>query len=771
MQFVVGLVLASTLLCIPLRCQEQAASYKNPKLAIQDRVSDLLSRMTLEEKVAQIAGGGNRNSGLIDTSGKLPYKNAQEAFKDLFNIDNKIGPRERALIHNALQRYQVEKTQLGIPDIFFGEGLHGYMAYGSTSFPQALGLASTWDPVLVKQVFTAVGEEMGASGVDQAFTPVLDLARDPRWGRTEETYGEDPYLGSRMGVAAVEGLQGDTFFIDRHHVVATAKHFTAHGQPESGTNTAPANFSERELRESYMFAFEAAIREGRAGSVMASYNEIDGIPSHVNHWLLEKILREEWGFRGYVTSDGDGLQMLYQTHGVAADAAEAARKALAAGVDFDLSDGSVYRTLVQQVKEGKVSISEIDRAAGRVLAAKFRLGLFENPYVDPEYAKKITNSTEHQKLAEKAAEEAIVLLKNEGALLPLDLKKVKTIAVIGPNAADVHLGGYARDPGHGVSVLDGIRARAGSDAKVIYAEGCKITLGKQGWAGWYEDNSKLADPKDQQASIRTAAETAKKADVAIVVVGETEATNREAWSEKHLGDRDSLDLLGAQDQLIQSIVETGVPTVVVLINGRPLSINYAATHVPAIVESWYAGQEGGTALARILFGDVNPGGKLPITFPRSVGQLPDFYNHKPSRNRSYIFSSREPLFSFGYGLSYTTFKLENVRVEPAEIAPNANAKVSVDVTNTGDREGDEVPQLYIHQRVSSVTRPVLELRGFQRVHLRPGEKATVSFTLTPKSLALWNEDMKPVVEPGIFDILVGTSSTQAQAGQLRVAAQ
>ena len=761
----------------PVREQQTSPPYKDARLAIADRVADLLSRMTLEEKVAQIAGGDRGNRGLVDVSGQLPYKNVEEMFKEFNNPDNKIGPRQRALIYNALQRYQLEKTRLGIPDISFGEGLHGYMAYGSTSFPQALGLASTWDPVLVKQVFTAVGEEMGASGGSQAFTPVLDLARDPRWGRTEETYGEDPYLGSRMGVAAIEGLQGDSFLIDRRHVMATAKHFAAHGQPESGTNTAPANFSERELREFYLYAFEAAIREARAGSVMASYNEIDGIPSHVNHWLLEKVLREEWGFPGYVTSDGHGLQMLYQTHHVAADAAEAARKALAAGVDFDLSDGSVYRTLMQQVNERKVPISEVDRAAGRVLATKFRLGLFDNPYVDPDYAEKITNSAEHQKLAEKTAEEALVLLKNEGALLPLNLKKVKTIAVIGPNAADVHTGGYSRDPGRGVSVLEGIRARAGSEAseasavKVLYAEGCKITTGKQGWAGWYENNSKLADPKDQQASIRAAVETAKKADVAILVVGETEATNREAWSEEHLGDRDSLDLLGAQEQLIQTIVETGVPTVMVLINGRPLSINYAATHVPAIIESWYAGQEGGTALARVLFGDVNPGGKLPITFPRSVGQLPVFYNHKPSRNRNYIFTSREPLFPFGHGLSYTSFKLESLRVEPAEIAPNENTKVTVKVTNTGNREGDEVPQLYIHQRVSSVTRPVLELRGFQRVHLKPGESTTVSFTLTPESLALWNEEMKRVVEPGIFDILVGTSSAKTQATQLRVTAK
>ncbi len=756
------------ILCVPLLGQQSIPRYKDSRLSIEDRVADLLSRMSLEEKVGQLTGGRDGEQGLIDTTGKLPYKTAEELFKEMYNVDTKMGPRERAVAHNALQRYHMEKTRLGIPEIFFGEALHGFMAYGSTSFPQAIGLASTWDPALVKKVFSAASDEMSASGVNQAFTPVLDLARDPRWGRTEETYGEDPYLGSRIGVAAVEGLQGDDFLIDRHHVMATVKHFTAHGQPESGTNAAPANFSERVLRESYLYGFEAAIREGRAGSVMASYNEIDGVPSHVNHWLLDKVLRQEWSFPGYVTSDGDGLQMLYLVHGVAADKEEAARKALAAGVDYDLSDGSVFRTLVEQVRAGIVPESEVDRAAGRVLAAKFRLGLFDSPYVDPEYAAKTTNSLEHQKLSEKAAEETIVLLKNDGNLLPLDAKKMKTIAVIGPNAKDVHLGGYSRDPGRGVSVLDGIQTRSGSSTTILFSEGCKITTGKQGWDGWYENDTKLADPKEQQLSIKEAVATAKKADVAVVVVGETESTNREAWSENHLGDRDSLDLLGAQDQLVQAVIETGVPTVVILINGRPLSINYVAQHAPAIVEGWYVGQEGGTALARVLFGDVNPGGKLPITFPRSVGQLPDFYNHKPSRNRSYIFTSREPLFAFGHGLSYTTFRFDNLRVEPSTIAQGGSAKVSVEVTNTGDREGDEVAQLYIHQKISSVTRPVLELRGFERIHLHPGQKTTVNFELTPDKLAVLDDAMRPVVEPGTFDIFVGSSSVHTQTGQLQV---
>ena len=654
---------------------------------------------------------------------------------------------------------------MGIPALFQSEALlHGFMAYRSTSFPQALGLASTWDPALVKEVFAAAGDEMASSGNNQAFTPVLDLAPDPRWGRSEETYGE----ASRMGVAAIAGLQGPTLLIDRHHVLATAKHFAAHGQPESGTNTAPANYSERVLRESFLVPFEAAVKEARVGSVMASYNEIDGIPSNVNPWLLDRLLRQEWGFPGYVTSDGNGLQMLYEVHRVAADKAGAARAALAAGVDFDLSDGSVYQTLLAQAKQGVVPLGQIDRAVSRVLAAKLRLGLFENPYVDPAYAEKITNSPEHQKLALRAAQEAMVLLKNEHNLLPLDLKKLKTIAVVGPNAADVHLGGYARDPGRGVGILEGIRQRVGPSAKVTYAAGCKITTGLQGWAGWYENNTQLADPKAQGDRIRAAAALAKQADVVIVVVGETESTNREAWSEQHLGDRDSLDLLGAQDQLIQAVVETGVPTAVFLINGRPLSINYAAEHVPAILEEWYFGQEGGTAAAQVLFGDVNPGGKLPITFPRSVGQLPTFYNHKPSRNRTYIFSSREPLFPFGFGLSYTSFRFENPRVEPDVIAPGQSATVRVEVTNTGNREGDEVPQLYIHQLVSAVTRPVKELRGFQRLHLRPGEKATVEFQLTPESLSMLDEHMDRVVQPGTFELLVGPNSAQTNSVSLRV---
>lgn len=565
--------------------QDSTPKYRNPNLAIEDRVADLLSRMTLEEKVQQITGGWESQAEVIDPTGTYTTESARAVLSRWWDPDTPFPPRKAAILRNGVQRFLKEKTRLGIPALFMGEALHGFMEYGSTSFPQALGLASTWDPELVHQVFTAAGDEAGASGAGQVFSPVLDIARDPRWGRTEETYGEDPFLASRIGVAAITGLQGDSFFINRHHVMATAKHFAVHGQPEGGTNTAPGNYSERIIRENFLVPFQAAVEEARVGSVMASYNEIDGIPSHVNPWLLGRVLRQEWGFRGYVTSDGEGLQMLVQTHHVAANKLDAAKLAIAAGVDYDLSDGSVYRTLLAQVKQGSVPESEVDRAVARVLATKFRLGLFDNPYVDPDYAEKTTNSAEHRQLALKAAQETMVLLKNDKNLLPLDLTKLKTIAVIGPNADQLHLGGYSRGPSHSVPILQGIRDRVGDKAKVVYAEGCRFTAGKQDWHGWFEDNVQLVDPKTQVDKIKEAVETAKNADVAILVVGENEATNREAWSESHLGDRDSLDLLGAQNDLVKAVVETGTPTVVLLINGRPLSINYIAEHVPRFLRA------------------------------------------------------------------------------------------------------------------------------------------------------------------------------------------
>jgi beta-glucosidase len=747
----------------------QAPTYKDAGRPIPDRVADLLSRMTLEEKVDQLLWTWQQKVDVVDPTGTYTAETARQALGAEWGGDLQLTPRKAAILRNAVQRYQIEKTRLGIPVMFPGEALHGYMEYGSTSFPQALGLASTWDPALIKRIFSAIGDEAGSRGSSQVFSPVLDIARDPRWGRTEETYGEDPYLVSRMGVAAIEGLQGDSFLIDRHHVLATAKHFAVHGMPEGGTNTAPGNYSERVIRENFLPPFEAAVREAHVGSVMASYNEIDGVPSHANHWLLGKILRQEWEFNGYISSDDNGIEMLAGGHHIAQDASDAARQSLSAGVDFDVADAPAYASLAQQVKAGAVPMSELDRAVARVLETKFRLGLFDHPYVDPDYAERVNNSQEHRQLALEAARKSLVLLKNEKNLLPLDITKLKSIAVIGPNAADVHLGGYSRDPGFGISVLDGIKARVGDKARVLYVQGCKITTAPEGYRGWWANNVELVDPKTQTDSIKAAVDAARKSDVAIVVVGENESTNREAWSEDHRGDRDSLDLLGAQNDLVKAVVETGKPVIVLLINGRPLSVNYIAENVPAIFEGWYLGEMGGQAFAEALFGDIDPGGKLPITFPHTVGALPDFYNHKPTDDRSYEFSTRKPLFAFGSGISYTTFKFDNLRVEPAQILAGGTAKVSVDLTNTGAREGDQVAELYLHQRVASVTQPVMKLTGFERVTLEPGEKRTVEFTVTPAMLRIWDINMQRVVEPGAFDLMVGPSSDQTSTVKLVVA--
>lgn len=738
------------------------ADYRNPKLHIEQRTADLLSRMTLEEKVEQLRGGRTSIYGIVDPTGQFTEASIRGNWRDIYSMHSRMSPHDQAVYRNALQRYAVEKTRLGIPQIFQDEALHGFTADNSTSFPQATALGSTWDPGLIQRAFTAVADEAASAGINQVFAPVFNLARDPRWGRTEETYGEDPYLSTRIGVAATKGLQGEDYMIDRHHVLATAKHYAGLGEPFGGRNTAPSNYAERELREVFFPMFRAAVTEAHIGCVMAAYCEINGgVPCHINYWLLEDVLRGEWGFDGYVTSDGGGLEMLVNTHHIAADYAGAARMALKAGVDYDRSPGEVYSTLVEEVRAGRVAESEVDRAVSRILGVKFRLGLFENPYTDPDYAQKITNSEGHRKLALEVAQKAVVLLKNESNLLPLDLKRYKTIAVIGPNAAQVHLGGYSRPPGGtGVSILQGIRDRAGSSAQVLYSEGCRITVGSG-------DHVQLPSLKAQIESIHAATEIARKADVAILVVGGNHSTCHEA-SVRNPGDRDSLDMVGLQNQLVQAIVETGKPTVVFLINGRPLSIDYVAEHVPAILEGWYLGQEGGIAAAQVLFGDVNPGGKLTITFPRTVGEVPAYYYRKPSADVPYLLQKRGPLFPFGHGLSYTTFKFANLRLAPPRIRPKGETTVSVDVTNTGSGAGDEVAQLYIRDRVSSVTRPIKQLKGFERIHLKPGETRTVNFKLTPSELGFYDVDMHWVVEPGTFDIMVGSSSVQTISTSLEV---
>lgn len=597
---------------------------------------------------------------------------------------------------------------------------------------------------------------------------MLDLARDPRWGRTEETYGEDPYLTSRIGVAAVQGFQGNGPLIDKSHVIATAKHFAVHGQPEGGTNAAPGNYSERVVREYFLKPFEAVVKEAHIQGFMPSYNEIDGIPSHSNKHLLDDVLRHEWGFDGVVVSDYFGVAELQRLHHVVSNSESGAKVALESGVDVELPFAEAYPSLIGQVREGKVAEAYLDRAVARILRVKFLTGLFDDPYVNPDHAEKITNSPEHQQLALKAAHEAIILLKNQEHLLPLDKSRLRKIAVIGPNAADVHLGGYSNNPGRGVSILQGIKNKVGAGAEVYYAEGCKIT---ETLPDGDADKVVLGDPVLNAKRIEEAAKIAERADVIILALGGNEQTSREAWAVNHPGDRDNLDLLGNQDDLVKAMMATGKPVVVFLLHGRPNSINYIAEHVPAVAEGWYLGQEGGTAIADVLFGDYNPGGKLPITVPRSAGQLPDYYYQKPSAKREYLGSTVEPLYPFGWGLSYSSFKYENLRVTPDSIGPEGKTKVTVDVGNTSRVRGDEVVQLYIRDEVSSVTRPIKELRGFRRITLDPGEIKPVEFLLGPDELSFLNRDMRRVVEPGTFDVMVGGNSVDLIETKFLVAAK
>jgi len=753
--------------------------YRNPNLPVEQRVSDLLPRMTLEEKIAQLEGAWENRQFFkdpkalfIDEKGAFLPERAAVLLKDglgeMSRPSENRGPRAMAEFTNTMQRWIKENTRLGIPVIFHEECLHGHAAPRGTSYPQAIALASTWDQGLVREVFSATAAEVRARGAQQCLTPVLDLARDPRWGRTEETYGEDPYLVSRMGVAAAQGFQGAGPYIDGSHVIATAKHFAVHGQPEGGTNVAPGNYSERVIREYFLKPFAAAVQQGHIQSVMASYNEIDGIPSHSNQHLLDDILRREWGFDGILVSDYFGITELRTLHHIVASNEAAAKLALESGVDVELPFTAAYSNLARQVREGQVAEAFVDRAVRRVLRVKFLTGLFDNPYVDPDYAEKITNSPEHQQLALKAAHEAMILLKNENHLLPLEKGRYRKIAVIGPNAAAVHLGGYSGEPGRGVSVLQGIKDKVGATSEVLYAEGCKIT---ESLPDWNADQVVLADPALNAKRIAEAVLVAKKADIVILALGGNEQTSREAWAPNHPGDRDDLDLLGNQDDLVKAILATGKPAIVFLQHGRPNSINYIAEHVPAILEGWYLGQEGGTAAADVIFGDYNPGGKLPITVPRSTGQLPDYYYQKPSAKREYLGSTTQPLFPFGWGLSYTTFSYANVRLEPSVIGPAGQTTVSVDVTNSGKVGGDEVPQLYIRDEISSVTRPVKELRGFQRIHLGPGQTKRVEFTLGPEELSFLNRDMRKVVEPGTFKIMLGGNSVDLTETKLEVVAK
>ncbi len=760
--------------------------YKQAGAPVAARVEDLLKRMTLEEKIAQMQclwvkkAAVQKDDASFDAdrmAAAWPHGmgmfarpsdrrlDKPSAAGDAGEVANR-GPRETAEYVNAVQKWALERTRLGIPVLMHEEALHGYVAREATSFPQAIGLASSFDPELVEKVYAVAAREMRARGANLALAPVVDVAREPRWGRIEETYGEDPHLCGVMGKAAVIGFSGTTLPLARDKVHATLKHMTGHGQPESGTNTGPANVGERTLREDFFPPFEKIVRETNIAAVMPSYNEIDGIPSHANRWLLTDVLRKEWGFQGLTVSDYMAIDEMVGRHHLAADDKEAALRAVKAGVDVETPDPKAYLALVELVREGRIAVAEIDASVRRVLKLKFDAGLFDHPYVDAGRAAALTATPDAIALAREAARRSAVLLKNDKGLLPLDPKKVGKMLLLGTHAKDTPIGGYSDVPRHVVSVLEGLEAEARAQGfELAYAEGVRLTEGHV----WGKDEIVFTKPEVNARLIAEAVEAAKSADTIVMVLGDNEQTAREAWADNHLGDRTTLDLIGQQNDLARAIFALGKPTVVLLLNGRPLSANLLAERAGALLECWYLGQETGHAVADLLFGRANPGGKLPVTIARDTGQLPMFYNRKPSSRRGYIDGVTTPLYPFGFGLSYTRFEISAPRLEQTRIAASDATRVQVDVGNVGRVAGDEVVQLYIRDDVSSVTRPVLELKGFKRVTLRPGERRTVTFDIKPGDLAFHDASMKRVVEPGTFTIFAGPNSVDLKSATLTVA--
>lgn len=761
------IVLFSLLLFACKESKKQALDYKDASLSIDDRVEALIGQMTVEEKIVQLQCMWNDKKQLFNADDWFSIDSAK---KHIPNGLGQIGrpsenraPLENAKLTNAIQKYFVEHTRLGIPVIFHEECLHGHAAPQRTSFAQPIGLASTWNTELIEELYTMTAKEARAVGTHQALTPVVDVAREPRWGRVEETYGEDPFLVSRMGLAAVRGFQGRDTLVKGDHILATLKHFAAHGQPESGTNAAPVNISERTLRETFLYPFQVCVEQGHVKSIMASYNEIDGVPSHINPWLLEDVLRGEWNFEGTVVSDYYAIEELKKRHHVTQDFEQSGIQSLMAGVDVELPEPVCFVRLDSAVAQGKLDIKYIDRALRRVLHQKFELGLFENPYVDETLVSQKVDTEQNHQLALRAAEETMILLENKNNTLPLS-KTVKTIAVIGPNADRVLLGGYSGTPSYNVSVLEGIKKKY-KDSKVLYAKGCVITKdsilqadGTYLKTAWHLDPVEKGDPVLNEQLIREAVAVARKADVVILCVGGNEQTSREAWVESHMGDRTDLQMVGDQMKLVNAIKATKKPIISLLFNGKPLAIKELADQSDALIECWYLGSECGNAVANVVSGDVVPSGKLPISVPRSVGHIPCYYNYKPTARRGYLFDDVSPLYAFGYGLSYTKFEYNALTLSAKEIARDAQVTVSIQVSNTGEVKAKEVVQLYVRDHVSSVTRPIKELKAFQKIELEPGQSKTVSFELNQDAFAFWGIDKTYQTEPGDFTIMVGSSS-------------
>jgi beta-glucosidase len=707
------------------------ALYQRPDAPIEQRVQDLIGRMTLEEKARQLDLYSGATA-LVDKytdkthtapDGRFLPEKAEALWGDLGvgGIHDLNPTPEQA---NAIQRWVIAHNRLGIPALFIEEGLHEF-AHG-TVFPAPINLAATWNPAIAKQTGAAIASEARSTGVDMILAPVLDLAREPRWGRVEEDFGEDPYLTGQMGLAYVLGAQGESLNSD-HSVVAEPKHFAAHGSPEGGTNTSPVHMGERELRMVMLCGFEPAFRQGHAMGAMAAYHEIDGIPVTADPFLLKQVLRDEWGFKGFVLSDLGAIRRLYDVHHVAASPRDAVCMAIRSGVDmqfYDFDHAVFQKAVIDCANDGTLPQADLDRAVASILRVKFALGLFDHPYVDPSLHAQVNRSPEHLAISLDSARESMTLLRNEGNLLPLS-SSLRHIAVIGPNGDVARYGDYASEAsGARISVVDGIRKLL-PQAEVVFDPG-----------------------KD----IPSAVAAAKSADVAILALGERQGISGEGF------DRSELGLPGNQEQLLESIAATGKPVVLVLENGRPLTIAWAREHIPAILEAWYPGEFGGQAIAETLFGQNNPAGRLTVTFPRSTGQLPDFYNSDPSRSYKYVDDDGQPLFPFGFGLSYTTFRYDHLAVRAPAPGSRDDIEITVDVTNTGAREGDEVAQLYMREDVSSVETPERSLEGFERIHLKPGETRTVTFRVPQQQLAVWNAERRWAVESGHYTVWTGGSS-------------
>ncbi|MFH1213048.1 MAG: glycoside hydrolase family 3 N-terminal domain-containing protein [Candidatus Neomarinimicrobiota bacterium] len=691
---------------------------------IEQKIDDMLGRMRIDEKIGQmtqLSGAGPHIEGLV-RGGKIG---------SLLNIRG-------ASEVNRLQRIAVQETRLGIPLIIGNDVIHGYR----TVYPIPLGCAASWDTMLIRQVSEMAAGEAAAAGTHWTFAPMVDIARDPRWGRIAEGNGEDPFLGSAIAHSAVNGFQGKNL-ADPLTILACPKHYVAYGAAEGGRDYNTTEVSERTLREIYLPPFKAAINAG-AGSIMSAFNDLNGIPASANSFTLREVLKSEWRFQGFVVSDWSSIAELI-SHGIAGNNVEAGVAALKAGVDMDMEGYAYGSELEVLVKEGKVPVALVDEAVRRILRMKYCLGLFEHPYIDETLAGKIILSEQNIALALQMARESIVLLKNSKNVLPLD-KNLKTLAVIGPLAddQDALLGTWSCEgqAGDVISVLKGVQAAVDKNTKVVYRKGCEID-------------------SDKSSGIEEAVAAARGADAVILVLGESREMSGEAAS------RSNLDLPGMQNELARSVIAAGKPTVVVLIDGRPLMIADLHKNASAILECWAPGIQGGRAIADVIFGDYNPSGKLPVTFPLVVGQVPIYYNHKNTGRpgdanikftSKYRDLSLEPLYPFGYGLSYTTFKYSDLKVVNNKLLPNDVLKVQVNLENTDKRSGTEVAQVYLRDPVASVTRPVKELKGFKRVDLQPGEKKTITFEIPVREMGFYNQALKYVIEPGVFDIMVGGSS-------------